>query len=67
MKRVKILIMTLVSIMLLTGCSSSKNNENLTSEESQTVRVATSGTYYPFVFQESGELKVFEVDFLNKY
>ncbi|MBC6695756.1 transporter substrate-binding domain-containing protein [Terrisporobacter mayombei] len=67
MKRVKILIMTLVSIMLLTGCSSSKNNENLTSEESQTVRVATSGTYYPFGFQKNGELKGFEVDFWNEY
>lgn len=66
MKKTKFLIMTLVSILLLTGCSSAKGEE-VASEEKQTIRVATSGTYYPFAFKEGDDLKGFEVDFWDEY
>lgn len=66
MKKTKFLIMTLVSILLLTGCSSAKR-EDAASEEKQTIRVATSGTYYPFGFKEGNDLKGFEVDFWDEY
>ncbi len=50
----------LVSALLVTGCSSG-NNKN--KEEQKVIRVATSGTYYPFAFKDKDKLKGFEVDF----
>lgn len=61
MKKLKLIIMfALVSALLVTGCSSG-NNKN--KEEQKVIRVATSGTYYPFAFKDKDKLKGFEVDF----
>ncbi|EML9210178.1 transporter substrate-binding domain-containing protein [Clostridioides difficile] len=65
MKKLKLIIMfALVSALLVTGCLSG-NNKN--KEEQKVIRVATSGTYYPFAFKDKDKLKGFEVDFWDEF
>ncbi|MCT4592939.1 MAG: transporter substrate-binding domain-containing protein [Anaeromicrobium sp.] len=71
MKKLKLLLlMALVFVVILSGCSNqtdSQEQDTAVNNPKEVIRVATSGTYYPFAFQKDGELKGFEVDFWEEF
>lgn len=65
MKKIRVIAIIFIiffSIMNITAYASSKP----TNTNTKTIRVGTSGTYYPFTFVEGTEVKGFEIDVWNE-
>jgi ABC-type amino acid transport substrate-binding protein len=63
MKKITLLFLTLVSLVF-TACVSGDDKKTDT-EAKQTIKVGTSGGYFPFTYYENDELKGFEIDVWN--
>ena len=61
MKKLSIILLVLIAT-LFTGCF---DTEEKKVEEKQTIRIGTSGGYYPFTFFEKDKLQGFEIDVWN--
>lgn len=61
MKRLMRWTLPIIAVLAaLIGCSS--DNEQSTTVGIQTIKVGSSGSYFPFTYVEKGELKGFEID-----
>ncbi|MEG0238052.1 MAG: ABC transporter permease subunit [Clostridium sp.] len=66
-KKITLLITSLMLIVLsLVGCSANDSENSTASNNSKTITVGTSGTYYPFTFLNNGKLEGFEIDTWNE-
>lgn len=69
-KLLAIILTSLMGIAVLSGCASSTNSSNTSSNDSNTIKVGTSTDYRPFAFIDQGEsqdkVKGLEIDVWNE-
>lgn len=64
-KRIVSILCLFILLISCVGCQDSKKTVGESGKK--TLRVATSGTYYPFAYKDGDEIKGFEADFLNEF
>lgn len=66
MKRIFTIAMATVMALSLFGCGKSGTSQTTSGGSTETIKVASDGTYAPMEFMEKGKLVGFDIDFLQE-